>query len=586
MGGCVKAGAPSFLNIQAMRKNLLFLTVLLTCLTVSAKERTQSQMVNAAKNALYRYAGKSIQAKGKSHNLQVEEIYTDTKLKVFASEGVGAVVLCRDDNFEEVLGVAEGYTSSAVIPDGFRYWLDVTNKNIEAGRKMVAKGKVAPRDVENFLPTVWGQGKPFNNKAPKFGGVNAPIGCVATAMSQILYNYQYPTARPVFDESKDYYYSGKDKVPYSTPSGSGLFKEPTTYNWSSIITDYTGSYTTDQSKNIQYLLWDCAVSVHMKFGASGSGAMVGDVVSAASEHFGYDGLQLASLLRYFYTDAEWKDCIYHELASCNPILYGGADPDTGMGHAFVFSGMRTDGTVYVNWGWDGLFNGYYSIDYLAPNNPDAQEGDNFSDGQEMVVGFRTEKDTDGKRGVYNASLFLALNGSGAGGFQTNAAGALTFAGGFYNYNRMAFTGDIDIIFESQRTTDESFAYIIHAPEDGAIAFGYGYRGFDLSGMLQQDFGSGTAKAGKYLLYIVSKDVQEDTPQIMRSYGGELVYEVEIDRNGKVVSLEEYEGTSTAVESLRAPQSGNMTDRVFNLSGQAVGDSYKGIVIKNGKKIIQ
>jgi hypothetical protein len=76
--------------------------------------------------------------------------------------------------------------------------------------------------------------------------------------------------------------------------------------------------------------------------------------------------------------------IANELRLGGPILYGGQDDAGEGGHAFVFHGMDKEGRVYVNWGWTGKADGYYSIDHL-----DTDIG-NFNSYCDMVLGIRRE----------------------------------------------------------------------------------------------------------------------------------------------------------------------------------------------------
>ena len=58
---------------------------------------------------------------------------------------------------------------------------------------------------------------------------------------------------------------------------------------------------------------------------------------------------------------------------------------TGYGHAFVVDGYTAEGLVHVNWGWDGLDNGYYDISLLDPKT----QGMQFANYQDMIIGIQT-----------------------------------------------------------------------------------------------------------------------------------------------------------------------------------------------------
>lgn len=59
------------------------------------------------------------------------------------------------------------------------------------------------------------------------------------------------------------------------------------------------------------------------------------------------------------------------------------------GHSFLFTGINTEGLVWVNWGWSGLSDGWYAIDQLKPNaNLD------FCVSHQMIIGFKPQPEPD------------------------------------------------------------------------------------------------------------------------------------------------------------------------------------------------
>ena len=61
-------------------------------------------------------------------------------------------------------------------------------------------------------------------------------------------------------------------------------------------------------------------------------------------------------------------------------MYSGVDTSAG-GHSFLFTGLNTEGMVYVNWGWNGNCDGWFAIDHLVSNSY------NFMNNQSMIIGF-------------------------------------------------------------------------------------------------------------------------------------------------------------------------------------------------------
>ena len=54
----------------------------------------------------------------------------------------------------------------------------------------------------------------------------------------------------------------------------------------------------------------------------------------------------------------------------------------------------------------------------------------------------------------------------------------------------------------------------------------------------------------------------------------------------IIFIEEPDGSTTAIETVNAVKVANGNDAIYNLAGQKVGASFKGIVIKNGKRYVQ
>ncbi|MDP3912514.1 MAG: C10 family peptidase [Bacteroidota bacterium] len=56
-----------------------------------------------------------------------------------------------------------------------------------------------------------------------------------------------------------------------------------------------------------------------------------------------------------------------EIDAERPLLYSGSAL-LGGGHSWVIDGYNSNGQVHCNWGWDGYYNGYYSLGDFNPNN--------------------------------------------------------------------------------------------------------------------------------------------------------------------------------------------------------------------------
>lgn len=218
-------------------------------------------------------------------------------------------------------------------------------------------------DVGQMIWTIWGQGFLYNIYCPCtsrdiFGTcwANAKTGCVATAMAQIIKYWSWPSHGW---GSHCYTPSGFDEqcVDFSTAS----------YNYSAMPLIGAGWLST----NVGKLIYHCGVSVDMMYGADSSGAYSSDVDDALSKYFGYQAAtyQAKETTKWVngawqttvISDADWLIILKNELKAGRPIFYAGTDQNGEGGHAFVCDGYSGD-TLHMNWGWDGLFNGYYTLD--------------------------------------------------------------------------------------------------------------------------------------------------------------------------------------------------------------------------------
>ncbi len=216
------------------------------------------------------------------------------------------------------------------------------------------------RDVDPLIdPIAWNQDNPWNMDCPEDAagpGGHVYVGCVATAMSQIMYYWRYPL---IGHGQKQYY-----QAPY------GVIKavfDTTHYNWD-------GMMCSIDNRNI----WDCAligfhagVSVQMDYGPDGSGAQSTSVPNALKSYFRYS-TSAQYLSKSNYSQSQWENMMQANLDDGKPLYYSGYSSDGG--HAFVCDGYQGSNYYHFNFGWSGSSNGYYTL----------QDVGGFSSGQGMV----------------------------------------------------------------------------------------------------------------------------------------------------------------------------------------------------------
>lgn len=241
--------------------------------------------------------------------------------------------------------------------------------------------------VDPLLKSNWSQGVPFNEDCPtQPSGMfkipqHCPVGCVALALGQIMYYYQYPEVGQG---------SFKRKTLFDTDTLSADFGE-THYDWVNMLDTYTSAksdYTSSQIDAVATLLYQCGIAVGMIYQLSGSSAFsYSNIPSDLVKYFRYSSDNIRYLNRSKYSKEEWMDLIYNELSNGRPIFYSGNSPSQG-GHAWVLDGYDASGKVHINWGWRGLDNGYYDID-LDNDTLD------FKNEQAMVIGIQPPADVTG-----------------------------------------------------------------------------------------------------------------------------------------------------------------------------------------------
>ena len=307
-----------------------------------------------------------------------------------ASASKGFVIVSGDDCVGEnlVLGyTAQGSFKAENIPDNMQWWLDEMECQIsELSRRGTKASTVALHDdVVPLVTALWDQGdnyynpqNPYNAFCPETDGQLCVTGCMATALSQVLYYYRWPQG-PLSD----------DLPAYSMENGRVIDGLPaTTFDWDNMVDDYKQPTTDIQQAAVAALMRYCGQLIQMDYTPQISNGYFYDVDMLVNL-FGYDqGVYRAQADDY--TVSGWDELLYNELREGRPVVYGGMS--TGGGHAFVIDGYEVqDGSGYfhVNWGWAGNGNGFYKINLLNPamsGTGGSTTSDGYSLGQNALIG--------------------------------------------------------------------------------------------------------------------------------------------------------------------------------------------------------
>ena len=328
-----------------MKKLYLILIAVITCLAIHAEKVSESEALLKAQKFMQ---GKQFVAPTTNKARQTgPAISSNQSYYIFNAENNGGfVIVAGDDRMPEILGYSEhGKLDVETTPCGLKWLLgcyDQMAKDIECGDVRPASHRTrAARDpVAPFISTTWGQSTPYNAMCPKANGARCLTGCVATAMAQIMNYYRWPneTTAPIPAYTTTTYNMSIPKL------------EPTTFSWGYL-----------NKNQLSKLMLYCGQSVQMDYGSEFSGAYAAKVAESMKNMFEYGGT-ICYIEHDSYSDDQWDNLLYNELAEKRPILYGGDDGTAG--HAFVLCGYAND-LFYINWGWNGMADGYYVLDGIS-----------------------------------------------------------------------------------------------------------------------------------------------------------------------------------------------------------------------------
>lgn len=349
--------------------HIQFLLVLLLALgysSLQAKRITQWQ----AQQQAYSFWGKQMPQKAKAKSRTATTASPSDAYYVFNNDAGGFVIIAGDDAVTPVLGyTSTGSFDAENLPDGLKDLLKSYERQIAALGSSYQANQTATRAAftgEKLLNTAkWNQMAPFNKYTPN----NYVTGCVATAGAIVMKHHGYPAKGT---GSHSYTWNGKT-LTANFELG---------YDWANMPAQYNGNDAAFDG--VARLMADLGVAVEMQYNKDGSGAYIGNLVTALQKYYGYS--KLSHLMAIEDVGAEaWNGRLRDEIDANRPVLYAASDPNTGGGHAFVIDGYK-DESFSVNWGWGGYCDGFYKIGALNPESEGNPTGDKYNVGQSAVFG--------------------------------------------------------------------------------------------------------------------------------------------------------------------------------------------------------
>ena len=317
-----------------------------------------------AGNFLQYQTSQSIQ---KSNSFVLQNSHTEinqgkTLYHIFNYQNGGFVIVSGNYQSSPVLAYStESQIDFSDMNPALKMWLEAQNSHSNAENMETEAVKKQWDDLYNnslsirksgskvgpFTTSTWNQDRYYNAYCPEdinvtgeIGGNydnHVPNGCVAVAMSQIMYYHRYPT-------------TGFGSFSYVSPYGR------LTANFANAFYDYNAmsDVATGYSDALALLISHCGISVEMGYAADGSGTQTEKARMSMIGYFGYSTTSRFER-KEMYNDSVWQSKIVQSLDSKLPIIYSGRKEDADAGHAWLCDGYEiiTDTTswLHFNWGW-------------------------------------------------------------------------------------------------------------------------------------------------------------------------------------------------------------------------------------------
>ena len=301
---------------------------------------------------------------------------TDGAFYVFNTSERSFVIIAGDDAHRPVIGYSDQSAFDASnIPPALAYYLDGVAECMLPLRHAVATPDVAAewnsvlqhgrlisrhggRGTGYFCQTQWNQDYPYNcccPDDPAGSGGHAIVGCLATAMSQLMRFWAYP-AQGI--GSHCYYHEDYGEI--CADFGN------TTYDWDNMPNKLSESSSDAEKLATGTLCFHCGVTIDMGYGPDGSGGASGPIPGVMHQYFNYCDA-IVQLRRDDFETETWKAMVREQFDMGWPMYYGGCQ-DGGC-HAFVCDGYDDYDMFHFNLGWGGGSDGWYLIDDAPYTHP-------------------------------------------------------------------------------------------------------------------------------------------------------------------------------------------------------------------------
>ncbi len=406
-----------------MKKSFFILTALTLIFSVNTSV-ARNVSVDEAKNVALRYmntAGSSNKAELSEINL-IHQI-NNPELKIpacyfFNVSDWGWVIVSASTTMDPIIGYNDNGRNLDIerAPENMMSWVEsfaalicamqvedasIPQKDDEGWSDLLNNNnpKGQTKDINHVLmDETWGQGgnsgNTYNIFCPRYQGTPTIVGCVATALSQIVHYYKFPVTGQGY---RSYYWRNTD-LGMPSPGEAIRMKFDTVHFDYSIMPNYiTSSTPMANRREISKLCYAIAVGMTMDFGtvaSGGSGAQSSSVPGVMQTYFKYR--RCTQLVRANTTTQDFINQIRSELKLNRPVYMSGASQNhvgNDDRHAWVCCGYKDSTTTanykkyWMNWGWEGSGDGWYNLyDNTATGMRITDMGYTFTNEQTAMIG--------------------------------------------------------------------------------------------------------------------------------------------------------------------------------------------------------
>ena len=329
---------------------------------VSLTTKASSSLVNTAVSVQEAETTARVFAQGKTLESLIPVCDDGMTMVYAANYDKGWALISGDKRLQTILAYNDtgSFNPDSIANPGVAVWFDVVKNDMRAivsqqetadknkpedslrvwpqwwwVRELVSENIISQTTtgVDHLMSTIWGQKDPWNYKCPIYSTsplLRCPTGCVAVAMSQILYYYHFFRGTP----SGSYLTVGLTN-PYQFGNNGTFYR--TYYTDPSIAWQLMAKHkNTIYTEDVGDLMLDVGNRVNMYYGDQNS------IATPSTAAFGYYGLACDSTS---YNPSIVKTSLDNEV----PVMIMAYPPAGVMGHAWVIDGYHETVTIQDNY---------------------------------------------------------------------------------------------------------------------------------------------------------------------------------------------------------------------------------------------